>query len=164
MTAAHLVEPEIEAGALQQLIAYQDQLDADGIRVGVSRQALEEALDYISALLTYARARTAEVSAKDAEIVRLNENFNLVNGALGLMADKRNAAESLAQAERKRADDALEEAAKVCEKPKPECCGSFEQDEFSIDPVCCGKYEPGEFMHGIECASAIRALKTKGAT
>ncbi len=128
-------------------------------KVLVYIRALQALLDQRESELTQLRA---ENRAKDAEIANLTKALNRAEDKLAEANEELRAIDSLAQAERKRADDAFEEAAKVCEKPKPECCGSFEQDEFSIDPVCCGKYEPGEFMDGIECATAIRALK--GAT
>ncbi len=61
---------------------------------------------------------------------------------------------ALAQAERKRADDALEEAATVCEST----CGKW------CAPTAYVRLKNPDAELYCPCAKAIRALKTKGAT
>lgn len=54
-------------GAIENLKAHQEQLDADGIMVGVSRQALEEALEYVGklhAVLTKAEGKLRYLEAQ----------------------------------------------------------------------------------------------------
>lgn len=55
--------------AIEQLRSHQQQLDMDGVIVGVSRQAIEEVLAYIKSLLS-ARDVALEEAAKVAEQVR----------------------------------------------------------------------------------------------
>ena len=50
------------------------------------------------------------------------------------------------------------EAVKVCNRPKPECCGRFVDDDHSTSPVCCGNLDPGEYMDGPDCAAAIEKM------
>lgn len=44
---------EYQKGALEELIDHQTQLDADGIRVGVSREALDVMLAWIDSVGNY---------------------------------------------------------------------------------------------------------------
>jgi len=43
---------EYQQDALNELIKHQTQLDFDGIRVGVSRQALDEILEWVTMMLS----------------------------------------------------------------------------------------------------------------
>ncbi len=120
----------------------------------------------ILARLTVADTQAAENGAKDAEIARLNKKLawqeECQQNEFEQGLKRAEAAESLAQAERRRADDALEEAARW----------------KWARPILAGDDEPLANARTLELAAglmrnetpeqtidnAIRALKTKGAT
>lgn len=67
----------VEQGAIDALTNGQRQLDADGTFVGVSRQALDELLAWHAATATL----QAEIAAKDAEIMRLDNDYRTLLAA-----------------------------------------------------------------------------------
>lgn len=105
----------------------------------------------------------SETPLTDALVVpRLDfTNDESVRDAYKALAEHARELERALAGERRKA---LEEAAKVCEQPKPECCGSFVSDDNALGPICCGRYEPGEYMDGPECAATIRALLSQPET
>jgi len=69
-----MVELKLPIDAVLQLQDYQRQLDPDGTFVGVSRQALDEVLAYVTRPPTGEALRIAELEAEDAALKAVRDD------------------------------------------------------------------------------------------
>ncbi len=130
---------------------------------GVRRFSDKPPIKYIEALLDYIDTIVEEGRTKDAEIAELKRDLHDWKTASSFWQDKFTAAESLAQAERKRADDAEKMAVRLwallddLDTASDRYKDNYEQLAWYVYKKQRGRFE-------IMSGEQYDALKTKGAT
>lgn len=110
-------------GAIKQLETHQDQLDMDGVMVGVSRQALDEVLAYIKALQAKPEDNASQVDVDLLEgivLAHLEENYKEVVGAFSHTYTARKIIKTLSSRNRLNAKQAIDWDGEKKRAPNPE--------------------------------------------